>query len=196
MTASIRFAREDDADQVAAIYDPYCHTPISFEESPPTAGEVRGRIAKTLRQYPWLVCEADGRILGYAYAGGHRERPAYRWSVEASAYVRQGEHRRGVGRALYVALFRLLVLQGYCNAYAGITLPNPASVGLHEAVGFRPVGVYCGVGFKCGAWYDVGWWSLDLRPRPDAPELPHDWRAVPAADVAAALAAGAALLRI
>ena len=106
---------------------------------------------------------------GYAYASRHRDRAAYQWSIDVSVYVRADAHRRGIGRALYAALLRIVVAQGFYNAYAGITLPNPASVGLHESFGFRPVGMYRRVGHKLGAWHDVGWWALDLQPRPASP---------------------------
>jgi L-amino acid N-acyltransferase YncA len=130
---------------------------------------MRGRLAKVLGHYPWLVCEDGGEVLGYAYATQHRERAAYRWSVDTSVYVRQGRQRRGVGRALYTPLLAVLPLQGFVNAYACVTLPNPASVGLHEAMGFEPVGVYRQVGFKYGAWHDVAWHQRPLQPRPAGP---------------------------
>jgi phosphinothricin acetyltransferase len=173
MPPTIRLATTDYAGQVQAIYAPYCHTPISFELEPPSVEEMRARMVKVLGQYPWLLWEDGGEILGYAYASQHRERPAYCWSVDTSVYVRQERQRRGVGRALYTALLAVLPLQGYVNAYAGVTLPNPASVGLHEAMGFRPVGVYGQVGFKCGAWYDVAWFQRPLQPRPDEPPPPR-----------------------
>lgn len=169
MAALIRLATPDDAEQVQAIYAPYCSTPISFELEPPSVEEMRGRLTKILGQYPWLVWEEDGAILGYVYAMQHRERAAYLWSVDTAVYVRQGRQRRGVGKRLYTALFEVLPLQGYVNAYAGVTLPNPASVGLHEAMGFQPLGVYRQVGFKCGAWHDVAWFQRPLQPRPVAP---------------------------
>jgi L-amino acid N-acyltransferase YncA len=170
MPPTIRLATPDDAEQVQAIYAPYCHTPISFELEPPSVEEVRGRLVKVLAQHPWLVCAEGGEVLGYAYAGRHRERAAYLWSVDTSVYVRQDRHRRGVGRALYVSLLVLLPLQGYVNAYAGVTLPNPASVGLHEAMGFEPVGIYRQVGFKCGSWHDVAWFQRPLQaPLGDPP---------------------------
>lgn len=169
----LRLATADDAGQIQAIYAPYCATPISFELEPPDVAEVRRRIEKVQGEYPWLVCESAGNILGYAYAGRHRERAAYQWSVDVSIYIRADRHRGGLGRTLYGKLFELLVLQGYINAYAGVTLPNPASVGLHEAVGFTRVGVYRHVGFKCGAWYDVAWFERPLQPCPASPAPPR-----------------------
>jgi phosphinothricin acetyltransferase len=114
-----------------------------------------------------------------------------------TAYIREGQRRNGIGRALYTSLFRLLVLQGFYNAYAGITLPNPGSVGLHEVLGFRPIGVYAAIGFKCGGWHDVGWWQLQLQPRPASPAPLRDLHEARAAkEWDAALAAGLPLLRL
>jgi phosphinothricin acetyltransferase len=126
---------------------------------------------ETLRTLPWLVSERDGALVGYAYGSVHRTRAAYRWSVDVSVYVDRSVHRAGIGRALYAELLETLTRLGYYNAFAGITLPNAASVGLHEAMGFRPVGIYRNVGHKFGRWHDVGWWQLPLRePSPDPAE--------------------------
>jgi len=117
------------------------------------------------------VAERAGGIAGYAYASRHRERRAYQWSVDVSCYVDARFRRRGVGGALYRVLLALLARQGFFNAYAGITLPNAASVALHESAGFRPIGVYRRVGYKLGAWHDVGWWGREIAaPRDDPPE--------------------------
>ena len=138
----IRLAGPGDAAQVAAIYAPHVTgASTSFEYAPPDAAEMAARIASTRAHAPYLVLETGGGVLGFAYASKHRERAAYQWSVDVSVYVHERAHRRGVGRALYESLFALLRLQGFYSAHAGITLPNPASVGLHEALGFRPVGV-------------------------------------------------------
>ena len=163
MPMSIRLARLDDAAQVQAIYAPYCFTPISFEAEPPSVDDMRGRIEKTLPDYPWLVCEDNSTIQGYVYATRHRERAAYRWSVDTAVYIHPDAHRRGLGRALYTSLLAVLPLQRFANAYAGATLPNPASVGLHQAMGFQPVGIYRQVGFKLGAWHDVAWFHRPLQ---------------------------------
>jgi L-amino acid N-acyltransferase YncA len=177
--ATIRLATERDTEQIAAIYAPnVTDTNISFEFEPPSAGEMRRRIEATLERYPWLVCERQGRVLGYAYAGAHGSRAAYQWSVDVSVYVHEDARRMGVGRALYTSLFAALSLQGFYNVYAGATLPNPASVGLHEGVGFRRVGVYMGVGYKLGAWHDVVWWHLPLRERVADPDPPADLASV------------------
>jgi L-amino acid N-acyltransferase YncA len=177
--AILRLATTQDAAQVAAIYTPYVlDTPASFELDPPTEEEMGKRIAGTLEKTPWLVCEHDGEIHGYAYASLHRPRAAYRWSVNVSAYVRAGRQRRGMGRALYTALLGLLPLQGFYSAYAGITLPNAASVGLHETLGFTLVGVYRDVGYKLGRWHDVGWWQRSLGEHPPDPREPLALRQV------------------
>ena len=171
----VRDARGDDAAAIAAIYAPVVRdTPISFELEPPDAAAMRQRVLDTLERRPWLVCEREGEVVGYAYAASHRERAAYQWCVETSVYIAESARRQGVGRALYAALLPLLARQGYVHAYAGITLPNPASVGLHEALGFRPIGVYKAIGFKLGAWHDVGWWDLTLPARalPAQPAAP------------------------
>jgi phosphinothricin acetyltransferase len=174
VTAEIRLATPKDALRVQAIYAPIVwDTAISFELEPPTVDEMRRRIVKTLEHLPWLVCERRGDILGYVYASQHRTRPAYQGSVDVSVYVHAHARRSGVGRALYRSLFALLALQGFYQVYAGNTLPNPASVGLHESLGFQPVGVYRTVGYTPGAWHDVGWWQLSLLERavPPAPPI-------------------------
>jgi phosphinothricin acetyltransferase len=170
----IRMARTSDGVQAAAIYRPsVADAATSFEIEPPDGAEMAQRIESVLAAAPWLVCAgADGSLVGYAYAARHRERAAYQWSVDVTVYIRSDHHRRGVGRALYGVLLDLLRLQGFYVAHAGITLPNAGSVGLHETFGFRPVGVYPAVGWKHGAWRDVGWWQLPLRERPAMPEAP------------------------
>ena len=162
---TVRIARPDDADALQAIYAPIvAHTAISFELDVPSVDAMRERIATTLERFPWLVSEdAAGRVDGYVYASRHRDRAAYRWSVDVTAYVRDDARGRGVGRRLYTRLFEVLPRLGYHRAFAGIALPNPASVALHEAVGFVPLGIYRDVGFKLGEWHDVGWWQRALQ---------------------------------
>jgi L-amino acid N-acyltransferase YncA len=169
---TIRTATPDDADAIAAIYSPVvANTTISFELVPPSAGEMRQRIVSTLQRLPWLVSvDAHGDVEGYVYASRHRDRPAYQWSVDTSAYVREGSRGKGVGSRLYERLFTELAALGYFHAFAGIALPNAASVGLHEALGFEAIGVYRSVGFKMGAWRDVGWWQKTLRQAVETPE--------------------------
>jgi phosphinothricin acetyltransferase len=173
VTATIRFAGVDDGAALAAIYAPgVVERATSFEFEPPDAAEMARRVAVVQQRTPWLVYEVGGDVLGYAYASAHRERLAYQWSVDVSAYVADAAHRRGVARGLYAVLLDLLVLQGFVNAYAGITLPNAASEGFHAAMGFRPVGVYRGVGWKLGRWHDVVWLERELAPRGAEPKPP------------------------
>ena len=171
---SIRMATPADAAAIAAIYRPYVTDAVtSFEVDPPGVPEMADRIQAVSARAPWLAAlDGDGAVIGYAYASRHHERAAYQWSVDVAVYIQAGHHRRGVGRALYEKLFPLLRLQGFYVAHAGVTLPNAASVGLHESLGFVPVGVYPAVGWKFGAWRDVGWWRLalqDLMPTPAPP---------------------------
>ncbi|MBC7374529.1 MAG: N-acetyltransferase [Frankiales bacterium] len=162
--ADIRPAAPADATGIAAVYAPYVLTSVAtFETEPPTVAVLRERMASGL---PWLVA-CDGRdVVGFAYASAHHERPAYRWTVECTVYLADAGRGRGLGRALYGRLLPDLVARGLVTALARITLPNPASVALHEAMGFRPAGVMPQVGFKLGAWHDVGLWALRLVDPP------------------------------
>jgi len=176
VTSRIRAATGEDAAAIAAIYAPYVTgTVVSFEAEPPDAAEMARRMV-ALPLLPWLVAERDGRVAGYAYASAHRARAAYRWGADVSVYLDEPERGRGTGRALYARLLDTLRELGYTGAYGGITLPNPASVGLHEAMGFTLVGIYRRVGFKLGHWHDVGWWQLPLvDPPPAHPAEPRPW---------------------
>ncbi len=174
MTALRHADPERDGAACAAIYGPFvATTAVSFEEQPPSAEEMAWRIAATSQRYPWLVAEAADEVAGFAYASSHRERAAYRWACDVAVYVDERQRGRGVGRALYVALLELLGRQGIQVACAGITLPNDASVALHEACGFEPIGVYRRIGWKSGEWRDVGWWQLELAtPNDHVPREP------------------------
>jgi phosphinothricin acetyltransferase len=196
--AIIRLATAQDAGPIQAIYAPIVREmATSFEQDVPTEREMQRRIAETLRHLPWLVCEHGGTVLGYAYAGNHRTRAAYQWSVDTSVYIHADARRCGIGRGLYVSLFKILCLQGYVNAYAGIALPNPGSVRLHEALGFESIGVYRNVGYKLGAWHDVGWWQRQLQPLPESPEAPKSLDMVrQTAEWFPAVASGESLIRI
>ncbi len=166
----IRVASTADAGQIRAIYAPYVESSsVSFETEVPDVETMRARIARLLPTYPWLVCADGERIVGYAYASPHNERAAYRWSAQVTAYVHADFHRRGIGKRLYAALCTLLLTQGYVNAFGGITLPNAASVALHESFGFKRCATYRNAGYKFGAWHDVGWWQLELRALPAQP---------------------------
>jgi L-amino acid N-acyltransferase YncA len=160
---TIRSAEESDAPGIAGIYAPYVRdTAVSFETELPTAEIMGQRITTTLETHPWLVAEHGGETVGFAYAGKHRERAAYRWSVDVTVYVSGAMRNSGVGRALYVALLEVLRRQGFRSAFAEIVLPNPGSVRLHEAAGFKPIGVHYDVGFKLGSWQNIGYWRLGL----------------------------------
>ena len=208
MTIHLRPATADDAAQIAAIYAPWVQsTAISFETEAPDTDEMARRIAKTQAHWAWLVAEAepeaeqDGLVLAYAYAGSHAERAAYRWSTSVSVYGAPTACRRGLGRALYTALLGLLRLQGFHSAYAGITQPNEASVGLHLAMGFQLIGTYPAAGHKLGRWNDVSRYWLPLQPRGEGPvcTAPPETRTLAAVlatpEGTAALAAGQALLQ-
>ncbi|WP_017317534.1 arsinothricin resistance N-acetyltransferase ArsN1 family B [Mastigocladopsis repens] len=179
MSSIIRLATEQDTEQVLEIYAPFCgDSPVSFEVQPPTLDEMQQRIAKVLQKLPWLVCERYGKVVGYVYAAPHRERAAYQWGVDVSVYIHEAVRCSGIGRALYTSLFEVLVLQGYYSAYAGVTLPNLGSQRLHEVMGFQLIGIYRDVGYKCGAWHDVGWFELSLQPRVLNPKPPIDINAL------------------
>ena len=169
---TVRIAQVSDAQAIQAIYAPMVgSTTISFELEPPSVEEMAMRIESTLLTYPYLVAVRDGQVIGYAYASQHRAREAYRWSVDVTVYISPEAHRSGVGRALYDVLLPTLKRQGFHAAYAGIALPNDGSVGLHEALGFAHIGTYPEVGFKHGAWRDVGYWRIALDST-NPPKLP------------------------
>lgn len=170
----IRRATANDAAAIAAIYAPYVTaTIVSFETEPPDAAEMARRIAEVGDTHPWLVaCGDDDAVRGYAYACPFRARPAYRFTVETTVYLADDAHRRGIGSFLYHALLPVLERQGFAQAIAAITLPNEASVRLHEGLGFHQVGTYERVGFKFREWRSVGLWQrglLDLSTRPEEP---------------------------
>jgi L-amino acid N-acyltransferase YncA len=162
----IRDATPADAPALLEIYRPFVvDTAVSFEMDAPSVAELEERIKRALGKWAWLVAENERGPLGYAYATSHRSRGAYLWSVETSAYVHTDHRGKGLGKSLYRAL-PVLAAKGYCNAYAGIALPNDASVALHRSVGFAPVGVFHRAGWKFGRWHDVSWWQLSLREQP------------------------------
>ncbi|HYI66572.1 MAG TPA: GNAT family N-acetyltransferase [Candidatus Limnocylindrales bacterium] len=172
--AHIRLADpERDAAAVADIYRPAVEGSIaSFEAVAPDAAEMARRIRVTLERTPGLVAHAGESVVGYAYAGAHRERAGYRWSVDVSAYVHPEWQGRRVGRSLYDELLATLQRQRFVNVYAGIALPNPASVALHESIGMRRIGVYERVGWKAGAWLDVAWYGMRIAEPSEPPAEP------------------------
>jgi L-amino acid N-acyltransferase YncA len=169
----VRSATSADAERCAAIYAPYVTgTAITFELRPPSPADIAERIAAASRGHAWVVLEDRGRVVGYAYGASFNSRAAYRWSCEVSVYVEIGQWRTGAGRALYEDLFGRLAARGFCMAVAGMTLPNDASVGLHRAMGFEPVGTYRRIGYKLGSWHDVAWMQRALAHAADPPAEP------------------------
>lgn len=174
MDGSLRLATPADAADVRSIYAPFVEsTPVSFETDPPTRAEMADRIERTLHRYPWIVFEAsDETIQGYATAGPLRSMGAYDWTAELTVYVAEEARQSGIGTALYASLLEVLTEQGYRNAAAAVSLPNPASVRLHEKQGFKPVGTFPAVGYAAGEWRDVQWWYRPLADRPADPDPP------------------------
>lgn len=162
--AFIRSAAERDVPAMLRIYTPYVEkSTVSFEDVPPTINQFAERVSKYIAGWACFVAERRGEVVGYAYGGAHRERAAYQWSVETSVYVEQRDQGAGIGRKLYEALLPELTALGFCNAFAGVALPNPASVGLHQALGFTRIGTFPRVGYKFGSWWDVAWFHRVLR---------------------------------
>lgn len=175
MDATVRVAIEGDAGPITNIYTPIVEdTHLSFETTPPSEDEMVDRILDTLERFPWLVCEHDGTVVGYAYASPHNDRSAYQWGADVSVYVAEQWRRNGVARGLYESLFALLRRQGFYRAYAVIALPNPPSVALHESLGFERVGLYEKAGYKHGEWRTVGHWErlLQSHKTPPSPPIP------------------------
>ena len=169
----IRDATPDDASACTEIYAPYVtDTAVTFELTPPSPAEMGARIASAVATHAWLVLEDDGEVVGYAYGGPYKERAAYRWSCESTVYLAMGRRRTGAGRALYTELLERLTQRGFRMVVAGIALPNEASVGLHKAMGFEPVGTYRRIGWKHGAWHDVMWIQRSLGADDTPPAEP------------------------
>lgn len=169
----LRLATEKDAEGILNIYGPYIlNTSFTFETELPTIPAFAERINNYLQNWPWLVCEIDGMIAGYAYGGKYRERTAYQWCVESSIYIHDDFQKAGIGKALYEALIETLKRQGYRNIYAVINLPNEKSVAFHESLGFKYFATYEKVGYKLGKWKNVGWWQLSINEFDDEPAAP------------------------
>ena len=159
----IRPARAEDAPAIAAIYAPeVLHGTATFELDPPDADEIARRMTAGEGWHPWLAWDEAGAMLGYAYASAYRSRPAYRRTAETTVYVAAHARGQGGGRALYAALLERLTQAGFTQALGVISLPNPGSVALHEALGFRRVALLEQVGCKFGRWLDVGYWQRGL----------------------------------
>jgi L-amino acid N-acyltransferase YncA len=169
----IRLAKPKDTNEILAIYAPYIiNTSLTFEAEVPSEKAFAERIKDYLISWPWLVCEIDGKIAGYAYGSKYRERTGYQWCVECSVYIHDDFHRQGIAKKLYTALFEILKAQGYRNVYAVINLPNDKSVQLHESCGFKWFANYENVGYKLGKWKTVGWWQLIINDYNDEPLAP------------------------
>lgn len=188
----IRCAEERDSAALLEIYGQYIHTPVTFEYELPTEAEFARRIRDIAAVYPYLVCEEDGRAVGYAYAHRQAERAAYQWNAELSVYLDGAHTGQGLGRRLYGALIDLLRLQGIRTVYALVTVPNERSERLHAAMGFRRMGTQRSAGYKNGAWRDVTWFERSIAPYGAAPAPLLPVGKVPAGQVAAILGQGAA----
>jgi L-amino acid N-acyltransferase YncA len=170
---NIRLVNVTDAPAILEVYKPYVLTTANtFEYEVPVVGEIQNRIKKISAQYPYLVCEHDGRIIGYTYGSTHRERTAYQWSAEVTVYVSEEFHRRGVARTLYNALFPMLRMQGYHSMYAGVLSTNIKSVEFHRAMGFEDIGLFKNIGYKLGEWHSNLWMQGFLREHDAEPTVP------------------------
>ncbi len=169
----IRLITTDDAEAALNVYAPYVlHTGISFEYEVPTIEEFRQKIEKITSQYPWLVCECEGEIAGYAYGSTHRDRKGYQWSPEVMVYLSEKYHRRGIARMLYNALFEMLKMQGYYNLFAGVLVTNEKSVAFHRAMGFEDIGLFKNIGYKLGEWHTNLWLQYELQKPIPTPQEP------------------------
>jgi phosphinothricin acetyltransferase len=161
---TIRLITPDDAEAALNVYAPYVlHTSATFEYEIPAAEDFRKKIEKITAQYPWLACECDGEIAGYAYGSMHRDRTAYQWSPEATVYLNEKFHRKGIARVLYSALFEMLKMQGYYTAFAGVLSTNEKSVEFHRAMGFEDIGLFKNIGYKLGEWHTNLWMQYEIQ---------------------------------
>lgn len=170
---NIRLITPADAEAALAVYAPYVlHTANTFEYEIPSADDFRKKIEKITAQYPWLVCEYDGEIVGYAYGSTHRERAAYQWSPESTVYISDKHHRKGIARILYNTLFALLQQQGYINVFASVLVTNVNSVEFHRAYGFEEIGLFKNIGYKLGEWHTNLWFQYTLQEHVIDPSVP------------------------
>lgn len=173
MQPIIRLAKKEDTPAILAIYEPFIlDSAASFEYEVPSVAAFWKRIEKVLADTPWLVCEINGQIAGYAYASPHRGRTAYQWSREVSTYINADFRKRGIASALYIALIEILKIQGYQNILAGITQPNPASEIFHQNFGFKKIGTFEKVGYKFEKWWDTNWYQLFIGKENETPLSP------------------------
>ena len=177
---TFRLAAAADSGAIRRIYGQYIETPITFETALPGEAAFALRMQEIRQGWPCVVCGDGAGVAGYAYAHPFRQRAAYQWGAELSVYVDRARTGRGLGRRLYVLLMDLLRLQGVRTAYGCVTVPNPASEGLHAALGFRRAGVFRSAGFKAGAWHDVAWFEKAIAPYDPSPAPVRPIREVPA----------------
>lgn len=173
MAGNIRVAIKDDAAGMLEIYAPFIlNSGITQETEVPSVEDFQQRVISNLEERPWLVCEINNEVAGYAYAGKHRDRKGYQWCTEPSVYISEKYFGVGVAIALYTALFDILKLQGYVNAYAVITLPNDRSIAFHKKFGFEYLTTYKKIGYKLGQWHDVGWMQYEINSHKENPGDP------------------------
>jgi len=173
MAGNIRVAIKDDAAGMLEIYAPFIlNSGITQETEMPSVEDFQQRIISNLEERPWLVCEINNEIAGYAYAGKHRDRKGYQWCTEPSVYISEKYYGLGIANALYTALFDILKIQGYVNAYAVITLPNDRSIAFHKKFGFEYLTTYKKIGYKLGEWHDVGWMQYEVNTHKEDPQDP------------------------
>ena len=169
----IRFGKVEDVAQILAIYAPYVeNTAISFEYRVPTVEEFTKRFLDITAQYPWLVWEEQGQVLGYAYGSAPFERAAFSWCAESSIYLRADQRGRGIGKKLQLALEALLQMQGYQLLYALVTTDNPASIAFHKALGFSYLAEFPGCGWKLSSWHGLVWLEKRLNPVQSVGDFP------------------------
>lgn len=192
----LRIATRDDAAAMLEIYAPFIlNSGITQETDVPSIEDFQKRILLNFEERPWLVCEIDNQVAGYAYAGKHRDRKGYQWCTEPSVYVHEKFFGFGVANALYTALFDILKLQGYVNAYAVITLPNDRSISFHKKFGFDYLTTYPKIGYKLGQWHDVGWMQYEINPHKDETADPIKFSAIDSSVIKAILKRSSELLR-
>ena len=192
----IRVATKDDAAGMLEIYTPFIlNSGITQEVELPSVEDFQQRIISNLAERPWLVCEINNEIAGYAYAGKHRDRKGYQWCTEPSVYISEKYYGFGVANTLYTALFEILKIQGYVNAYAVITLPNERSIAFHKKFGFEYLTTYKKIGYKLGQWHDVGWMQYEINPHKEEPADPLKFSQIDRSIIAAILAKSSFLLK-
>ena len=197
----VRAAAPEDAEQLLEIYTPFVISEdsslsnVSFELAVPDVEEFRQRIQDISKQFPYLVGEVNGQILGYVYCHPYRERLAYQWAVEVTIYLAPAGQGKGLGRLLYETMEKLLCLQGVTMTYSCITVGNDHSIKMHEALGYRLIGTFTNSGYKNGQWLDTVWLEKQLQPCPKQPDNIKSWRELDPDAVATVLAEATAKLQ-